>query len=132
MNDFCQICGQLCEGEICDTCQYQMDTGDNSDIWDRVQKFDNSEYEIDHVKIDICRYYNCEPDDIMKPGRKQPFTQARHMFLYLLIKRFKFKPCEVVKMLNMDHATANYVCRKFDKKFGSNFALEKVLHLLKY
>lgn len=132
MENLCEICGADCTGELCDDCTYRVASHDNSDIHDRVAKFDNTPYEIDEIKIAICHYYNCEPDDIMKSGRKQPYTQARHLYAYMLMRRFGMKQCSVAKILNLNHATTNYVCKKFDKKFESNLAVNKILHLLKY
>jgi len=131
MNECCEICGAICEGDICNDCAYRMASHDSSDIWERVQKFDNTDYEIDQVKNDICTYYGCDPVDICKHGRKQPYTQARHLFIYMLINRFKIKQCDVVRMTGIKHDTIVYICHKFDRKFQSNLAVNKVLHLLR-
>ena len=128
----CLICGQLCEGEHCPDCIYRMESHDSLDIWERVQKFDNSRYEMDQVKIDICKYYGCSLDDIMQPGRKEPQTTVRMLFIYMLVRRWNIKQCRVAEMFKINHATVNHICHKFDAKFQKNIAIEKILHILKY
>lgn len=130
MLEFCQICGDLCEGDICNDCTYRMTSHDNSDIRDRVAKHDNSAYEIDQLKIDICEYFKI--DKWQDSGRKEPDVTARCLFYYILHTRFKMRPVDICKKYPVKHCMIHYHCKRFDRKFKSNIALNKFYDILRY
>jgi hypothetical protein len=49
----------------------------------------------------------------------------------MLINRFKIRQCDVVRTTGVRHDTIVYICHKFDRKFQSNLAVNKVIHLLR-
>lgn len=133
MENLCEICGVYCCGEVCDDCAYRMASGDSSDIRDRVAKFDNTEYEKDWVREEICRMYNVNSHELFdKNRRSHDYAKARHLFVYLLSRRFKMKQCIIAKQCRIQASKVIEICNRYDCKLKSNIAVNKYLYLLRY
>lgn len=126
MDNVCEICDSVCIGEVCETCQYQMDTGDVSDIKERVANFDNSIYERDEIKINICTYFGIDPKDLAyNYCRGHNYAKARQLYIYVSVRRFKIKQCEIAREMRVAASRVVYICKSYDKKFQSEFARKK-------
>ena len=123
MNESCQICGAMCEGEICDDCAYRMDSGDNSDIWIRVRLHKNTEYERDQVKIALCRHF--EISGWEGTGRKEPNITAKQLFIYALLTRFKMRIVNICKLTGLKNCDVCYIRTKWNKKFRCEITRKK-------
>jgi hypothetical protein len=124
----CEVCSSECEDVYCPDCTYRIESNDNSDIWQRVQAFDNSQYEIDSVKIAICKHFGI--DAWYPTGRKEPYVTAKHLFIYVLFTRFKYRQIDICKLFHIDHCIVNYICHKYDRKFQSEVARKKYESIL--
>jgi hypothetical protein len=124
----CEICGIECEDYICNDCQYRMDSGDSSDILQRVQNFDNTEYEIDQIKNYICQYFNIDNCD--NQGRKEPYITAKQLFIYTLLTRFKMRICDICKLTGLKRCDVIYIRTKWNKKLSCELTNKKWLDLI--
>lgn len=124
----CEVCSAECEEVYCLDCTYRIESGNNDDIWQRVQDFDNSEYQIDEIKIAICQLFGIT--EMFTPGRKQPQTTARGLFYYMLHTRLKMRVRDICQLLNVDHCIVIYNCKKWLKRFESETARKKYESIL--
>ena len=119
----CEICGAECESEYCEDCQYRIESGDNSDIFERVQLHSNLDYQIDQVKIAICKHFGI--DDFNKTGRKKPNVIARQLFVYALLTRFNMRIRDICQLIEVTNCDVIYIRKKWDKKMSFELTRKK-------
>ena len=128
MKNSCEICGADCDNNVCSTCQYQIESGDRSDIWGRVQAFDNSEYEIDQLRATISSFFGVE--DIFKSGRRQPWIEGKHLFIYFLKRHFNLRSADICRKYGVRHDNTNYITKKYDERIKSKMFQKKYQRII--
>lgn len=110
----CSICGIYSEDDICPDCVYRMQSGDSSDIRQRVQDHDNSEYERDDIIKTVCEHFGITLDQINTCKQIEPFITAKHICIFLDVYKWKFKQIQASKTWGRDHSTVSYICKKWN------------------
>jgi hypothetical protein len=125
----CTICGSHCEDKFCPVCQYHIDTGDRSDIRQRVRYHDNRGYAL--IKK-ICEFYKIEDGDFFEEGKRQPAARARCLYSFIAVRNLHFSQKKVADFLSVSPSFVSQCLKAWMIKLKKESVRNKYLEFINY